>query len=158
MGQTGHLALAFEQANKLKVIDMLNGNGSDDDGDCILYQPEFGLIREDNNQVHRVLEALAHNSPELSAVGTIVKGLDAVTEVGMGIQYFYSPETIRLMAYFYEAVSQQELDGAVERVLANFDTLDLTSTSAVIAEKFPVLREELSVVAKNGWAMIAGMF
>jgi hypothetical protein len=160
LGLTAHLALAFEPSKKAKMIAMMNGSDDSNEGeqsDAIAYNPDFELIREDYYVVHRVLRALAEGDPDLDLVGTIVEGVEAVSEAGMGIQYFYKPETIRLMADAYRQVTPAALMLAIEKVRPEFDGYDEPALDEV-PEKFEVIREELAVVAKGGWAMIAGMF
>ncbi|EGF93426.1 hypothetical protein ABI_18660 [Asticcacaulis biprosthecium C19] len=108
--------------------------------------------------MHRVLEVLAEGNPELVALGTIVHGSQPVAEAGMGIQYFYSAEVLRIMAEAYSHVTSDALVAAIDRIRPEFDPRSFECMPAIILEKFAVIRHELSVVADKGWAMIAGMF
>ena len=158
MGQTGHLALAFEPADEIKIIALLNDAGDDDDFACVRYQPDFDLTREDNYEVHRVLEVLAENSPDLATLGTIVMGSKLVAQAAMGSQYLHTADAVRMMAEAYQIVSPEALSAAIEKVGPEFGSNYLVYMPSVITAKFAIIRDQLSVVASNGWAMVAGMF
>ncbi|WP_443748685.1 hypothetical protein [Asticcacaulis solisilvae] len=148
--------MAFEPADKAEVVGMFNDE--DGDGSCVRYQPNFDLIREDNYEVHRVLETLADGIPALAGLGTVVMGSELVAQPGMGSQYFHSADAVRAMAEAYRDVTPSALAAAIETVRPEFDSRSFVAMPAIITEKFAVIRDELSIVAENNWAMIAGMF
>lgn len=158
MGQTGHLALAFQPTDKALIIAMLNGEGEEDDSAAIRHQPSFDLVREDSYEVHRVLETLGQRNSELAALGTIVIGSEAVCEIAMGIQYFHSAQAVGIMAKAYAETSPDALTSAIEKIRPEFDAASFEDMPNLIREKFSVMRDDLAFIANNRWAMIAGMF
>jgi len=158
MGQTGFLALAFEPKDKDKVIALVAGYAEDGSGEFICYQPEIHLIREDNFEVHRALEELSRDIPELAGLGTIVRGVHPVTDAGMGIQSFFSASDVKTMADAYRNTTTEMLDAAIERIRPEFEPRFFVHLPTIIRKHFEVIRDELSHVARNGWALLAGMF
>ncbi len=161
MGVCNHLGLAFDPKDEAKAIAMLNGEGDEGGNDCIRYQLQIDLEREVYYDVHRVLEVLAEDSPELAALGTIVIGSRYVADAGNGMVYFYSVETVGAMAEAYRRVTPDELALAVKKVRSEEPQRCPHASPeypAYLAEKFAMIRDELSLVADNGWAVIAGMF
>ncbi|QYU68657.1 hypothetical protein J4558_00450 [Leptolyngbya sp. 15MV] len=156
MGLTGHLALAFEPAEEAKVLAMLSGEGEGDA--AILYQPKFGLVREDHYIIHRVLEAVGESWPELAGRGTPVIGTKPVAEAGMGVQYLYSADDVRAFAAAYGKATSESVRAAVERVCPEFDLDPDGSQALAIPPMLETIRQEIGLVARNGWAMVAGMY
>ena len=160
MGLTAHMALAFDPADEARIVAMLSGGLDGDEGasECIRYQPDFQLIREDHWEVHRTLEALASNHPALAPVATAIHGNKPVVEVGMAYQFLYTAEEMREMADAFARITPANIAAAIEDVRSEFDPRRFEPMPAIIAEKIGILRDETAKVADNGWAMIGGMF
>ena len=160
MGLTALMALAFRPEDEASIVALLNDEGGDEEWDKILSQPDFNLIREDHYEAHRVLEMLARDHPDLAALGTIVIGKRPVAEAGMGVQYAFCAEDIRLFATAYAQVSSDQLMQAIEAVQPEFAHLQDVGIEPIaewMPRKFDAIRQEMQKVADANLAMIAGM-
>ena len=160
MGLTAHMALAFDPADEARIIALLSGEAEDDESasDCIRYQPDFDLIREDHWEVHRTLQAIAANDPALTPVATAIIGSRPVVAVGMGELSLYTAEEVRTMADAFAQVSPAAIATAIEHIRPEFEPRWFEPMSAIIVEKISIIREETAKVANGGWAMVGGMF
>lgn len=159
MGISGHIAFVFDPVDEARIIDLLNGQAREGDETLILDQPQFGIVREDFNELQRILEVLATARSDFMVLkNSVIEGNRRILEIGMGCQYLFSKNEIAEIAKALSHVTSTDIDQAIDGLRMEFDSIDSEESRNHFRHLIDVMRGHMSKIAANNQALIAGMF